>query len=51
MMRRIAAQKGEVVDPHANKECTDWTALGLTLTHWLAGFRPENRLLRVLHAL
>ena len=36
-MRRIAAQKGEVVDPHGDKEYTDWTALAATLTGWQAG--------------
>lgn len=37
-MRRIAAAKGEVVDPHANKEYTDWDALTAALTDWHAGF-------------
>lgn len=36
-MRRIAAAKGEEVDPHADKEYTDWTALAALLTGWQAG--------------
>ena len=33
-MRRIAAAKGEDVDPHADKEYTDWPALARLLTEW-----------------
>ncbi len=36
-MRLIAAQKGEVVDPHGNKEYTDWPELAAILTDWQAG--------------
>lgn len=36
-MRRIADQKGEVVEPGKDKEYTDWTALGATLDSWVAG--------------
>ncbi len=36
-MRRIAAEKGETVDPRADKEYTDWAALGATLDKWAAG--------------
>jgi menaquinone-dependent protoporphyrinogen oxidase len=35
-MRRIAAAKGETVDPHADKEYTDWPALAALLTDWQA---------------
>lgn len=35
-MRRIAAAKGEEVDPHADKEYTDWSALARLLTEWQA---------------
>lgn len=35
-MRRIADQKGEEVDPHGDKEYTDWAALRATLDGWLA---------------
>ncbi len=35
-MRRIAAQKGEVVEPHADKEYTDWSALGVAIDRWAA---------------
>jgi menaquinone-dependent protoporphyrinogen oxidase len=35
-MRWIAAQKGETVDPHADKEYTDWAALSALLADWLA---------------
>lgn len=35
-MRWIAAQKGETVDPHADKEYTDWAALSAALADWLA---------------
>lgn len=34
-MRHIAQAKGETVDPHGNKEYTDWYALGVTLDTWL----------------
>ncbi|MGV8986665.1 MAG: flavodoxin domain-containing protein [Cypionkella sp.] len=36
-MRRIASAKGEAVDPHADKEYTDWAALKAALTDWHAG--------------
>ena len=36
-MKRIAAQKGETVDPHRDKEYTDWPALTKTVAEWLAG--------------
>lgn len=36
-MRRIAAEKGETVDPRADREYTDWAALGAALDGWLAG--------------
>lgn len=35
-MRRIAEKKGETVDPHADKEYTDWAALGQASDAWLA---------------
>ena len=35
-MRWIAAQKGETVDPHADKEYTDWAALSALLADWAA---------------
>lgn len=34
-MRWIAAQKGEVVDPHGDTEYTDWPQLSVDLTDWL----------------
>lgn len=34
-MRHIAHAKGETVDPHGNKEYTDWHGLEVTLDHWL----------------
>ncbi len=34
-MRYIAAQKDETVDPHQDKEYTDWAALKKTLDSWL----------------
>ncbi len=34
-MRRIAAQKGEVVDPNSDKEYTDWSALAALLDDWV----------------
>ncbi|MGA1208260.1 MAG: flavodoxin domain-containing protein [Gemmobacter sp.] len=34
-MRRIAEKKGEAVDPHADKEYTDWDALGRSVDAWL----------------
>jgi menaquinone-dependent protoporphyrinogen oxidase len=34
-MRRIADQKGEVVDPNADKEYTDWAKLGADVDAWL----------------
>ena len=33
-MRWIAHQKGETVDPHEDKEYTDWAALKQTVTDW-----------------
>ncbi|WP_439154850.1 flavodoxin domain-containing protein [Yoonia sp.] len=36
-MRWIAAQKDEDVDPHEDKEYTDWEALRNTLDEWIAG--------------
>ncbi len=36
-MRWIAAQKDHDVDPHKDKEYTDWAALKKTLDTWLAG--------------
>ena len=38
VMKRIAAQKGEQVDVHADREYTDWTALGAAVDGWVAGF-------------
>lgn len=35
-MRWIAHSKGEVVDPHADKEYTDWTALAALMARWPA---------------
>ena len=35
-LRRIAAQKGEVVDPHGAKEYTDWARLRAVLADWVA---------------
>ena len=34
-MRWIAAQKDQEVDPHEDKEYTDWAALRTTLDEWL----------------
>lgn len=34
-MKRIAEQKGDEVDPHADKEYTDWEALQATLAEWV----------------
>ncbi len=36
-MRWIASQKQEDIDPHQDKEYTDWAALKKTLDRWLAG--------------
>ena len=36
-MRWIAAQKDQEVDPHKDKEFTDWAALKKTLDEWLSG--------------
>lgn len=36
-MRWIASQKDEEIDPHKDKEFTDWAALKKTLDNWLAG--------------
>lgn len=33
-MRYIAAQKGQTVDPHSDREYTDWAALELLLDGW-----------------
>lgn len=33
-MRWIAAQKGQEVDPHADREYTDWAALKALVTQW-----------------
>lgn len=33
-MRWIAARKGQVVDPHADREYTDWASLGRVLAEW-----------------
>ncbi len=41
-MRRIADQKGEVVEPGTDKEYTDWDALGQTLDNWVAGLTPRQ---------
>lgn len=35
-MRRIAAQKGQAVDPHGTREYTDWSALADALDGWEA---------------
>jgi menaquinone-dependent protoporphyrinogen oxidase len=40
-MRRIADQKGEVVEPGKDKQYTDWAALGQTLDKWVAGLTPR----------
>lgn len=39
-MRRIAAEKGEAVDPHADKEYTDWARLDAALDAWLEEKAP-----------
>ena len=36
-MKRIAAQKDPTVDPHQDKEYTDWAALDAAVAAWLAG--------------
>lgn len=36
MMRRIARERGETVDPHGATEYTDWVGLGRALYDWLA---------------
>lgn len=41
-MRHIAQAKGETVDPHGNKEYTDWYALGVTLDHWLRALAGDG---------
>lgn len=33
-MRWIAAQKGQTVDPHADREYTDWPALAVIVQSW-----------------
>ena len=33
-MRWIAHSKGEVVDPHADREYTDWAALADLMARW-----------------
>ncbi|MDR9393013.1 MAG: flavodoxin domain-containing protein [Roseovarius sp.] len=40
-MRWIASRKGEEVDPHADKEYTDWDALHAVLHDWSAGSDGE----------
>jgi menaquinone-dependent protoporphyrinogen oxidase len=40
-MRRIADQKGEVIEAGADKEYTDWAALGVVLDTWAAGLAPR----------
>ncbi|WP_296425172.1 flavodoxin domain-containing protein [Yoonia sp.] len=35
-MRWIAAQKGQDVDPHKDKEYTDWAALRIALSDWIS---------------
>ncbi|MFO1202952.1 MAG: flavodoxin domain-containing protein [Tabrizicola sp.] len=40
-MRRIADQKGEVVEPGKDKEYTDWAALDRTLADWLDSVAPR----------
>lgn len=35
-MKRIAAQKGEVMGPDGDREYTDWPKLASVLTEWLA---------------
>jgi menaquinone-dependent protoporphyrinogen oxidase len=40
-MRRIADQKGEVLQPGKDKEYTDWAALILALDGWVAGLAPR----------
>jgi menaquinone-dependent protoporphyrinogen oxidase len=42
-MRRIADQKGEVVEAGKDKEYTDWTALGTTLDAWIAGISQRSQ--------
>ncbi len=42
-MRRIADAKGQEVDPHADKEYTDWAALGATLDDWGGALSREGR--------
>lgn len=37
MMRRIAREKGEAVDPKGDTEYTDWDALAETVDGWAAG--------------
>ena len=37
MMRRIAREKGETVDPKGDTEYTDWDALAGTVDDWAAG--------------
>jgi menaquinone-dependent protoporphyrinogen oxidase len=41
-MRRIADQKGEVVEAGTDKEYTDWTALGATLDAWVSGIAKRT---------
>jgi menaquinone-dependent protoporphyrinogen oxidase len=41
-MRRIADQKGEVVEAGKDKEYTDWAVLGQTLDDWVAGLTPRR---------
>jgi menaquinone-dependent protoporphyrinogen oxidase len=37
MMRRIARERGETVDPEGDTEYTDWAALGAAIDGWSAG--------------
>lgn len=40
-MRRIADQKGELVEPGKDKEYTDWPALDAALDGWVSGLAPR----------
>lgn len=39
-MRWIAMSKGQTVDPHADKEYTDWGRLAAILDEWSGGLTP-----------
>lgn len=39
-MRWIASTKKQTVDPHADKEYTDWDSLAATLDDWCGGLTP-----------